>query len=132
MRFWNRKSTLAGSDVVKPTTGYPTRESMPGSRRPFSPTIPGAEPEEKQAPVASMTFPTVDPTDTTPGGVDAKTPSPTPTGLSPYTITNLTIDRTYDANGSSVAELADVLGTLITDIDRVLSALNTRLRVGGL
>lgn len=105
---------------------------MPGSRRPFSPTIPGVEPEEKQATVASMTFPTVNPTDTTPGGVDAKTPSPTPTGLSPYTITNHTVDRTYDADASSVAELADVVGTLIKDVNGVLSSLNRRLRAGGL
>lgn len=33
-----------------------------------------------------------------------------------YTVTNLTTDRAYDANASSVAELADVLGTLIADL----------------
>lgn len=31
-------------------------------------------------------------------------------------ITNLTVDRTYDADATTVAELADVLGTLIQDL----------------
>ena len=35
---------------------------------------------------------------------------------STYTITNDTTDRTYDANATSTAELADVLATLIRDI----------------
>lgn len=29
---------------------------------------------------------------------------------------NVTVDRTYDANSTSTAELADILGTLITDL----------------
>jgi hypothetical protein len=33
-----------------------------------------------------------------------------------YTITNVVADRTYDADATSVAELADVLGTLIADL----------------
>ena len=33
-----------------------------------------------------------------------------------YTETNVTTDRTYDANSTTVAELADVLGTLIADL----------------
>jgi len=33
-----------------------------------------------------------------------------------YTITNVTADRTYDADSTSTAELADVLGTLINDL----------------
>ena len=33
-----------------------------------------------------------------------------------YTVTNLTTDRSYDANATTTAELADVLGTLIADI----------------
>jgi hypothetical protein len=33
-----------------------------------------------------------------------------------YTMTNVTIDRTLDADSTSTAELADVLGTLITDL----------------
>lgn len=33
-----------------------------------------------------------------------------------YTVTNLTIDRAYDANLVSIFELADVLGTLISDL----------------
>lgn len=33
-----------------------------------------------------------------------------------FTITNLTTDRTYDANSTTVAELADIIGTLITDL----------------
>ncbi|MHC4752867.1 MAG: hypothetical protein ACYTFW_23730 [Planctomycetota bacterium] len=36
-------------------------------------------------------------------------------GLQTYTVTNVTTDRTYDANSTTVAELADVLGTLIAD-----------------
>jgi hypothetical protein len=36
-------------------------------------------------------------------------------GLQTYTITNVTTDRAYDANSTTVAELADVLGTLIAD-----------------
>lgn len=33
-----------------------------------------------------------------------------------YTVTNLNTDRSYDADSTSVAELADVLGTLIDDL----------------
>jgi hypothetical protein len=33
-----------------------------------------------------------------------------------YTMTNVTTDRTLDANSTSTAEIADVLGTLITDL----------------
>ena len=33
-----------------------------------------------------------------------------------YTVTNVTDDRTYDANSTTTAELADVLGTLINDL----------------
>jgi hypothetical protein len=36
-------------------------------------------------------------------------------GLQTYTITNVTTDRAYDANATTVAELADALGTLIAD-----------------
>jgi hypothetical protein len=36
-------------------------------------------------------------------------------GLATYTPTNVVTDRSYDANATSVAELADVLGTLIAD-----------------
>jgi hypothetical protein len=35
----------------------------------------------------------------------------------PITVTNLTTDRTFDANSVSIDELADVLGTLIEDIE---------------
>jgi hypothetical protein len=39
-------------------------------------------------------------------------------GVSPptYTETNVTTDRTYDANSTTIAELADVVGTLIADL----------------
>ena len=53
---------------------------------------------------------------------NAPTPSPTKVfsgNLPPpssFTITNLTTDRTYDANSTTVAELADILGTLISDM----------------
>ena len=33
-----------------------------------------------------------------------------------YTVSNATEDRTYDANSTTEAELADVLGTLINDL----------------
>jgi hypothetical protein len=36
--------------------------------------------------------------------------------LSEYTPTNVTTDRAYDANSTNVAELADILGTLIADL----------------
>ena len=36
-----------------------------------------------------------------------------------YTITNFTEDRTYNANSTSTAELADILGTLIRDLKRL-------------
>ena len=36
-----------------------------------------------------------------------------------YTITNLTTDRTYNANSTSTAELADILGTLIRDLEKL-------------
>jgi len=35
---------------------------------------------------------------------------------SAYTPSNVTTDRTYDANATSIDEIADVLGTLITDL----------------
>lgn len=38
------------------------------------------------------------------------------TGTSAYAPTNVTTDRTYDANATSTDELADVLGTLIADL----------------
>jgi hypothetical protein len=36
--------------------------------------------------------------------------------LPTYTITNVTTDRTYDANATTVDEVADVLGTLVADL----------------
>ena len=33
-----------------------------------------------------------------------------------YSVTNLVTDRAYDADATSTAELADVLGTLIADL----------------
>ena len=36
-----------------------------------------------------------------------------------YTVTNGTNDRTYDADASSTAELADVLGQVIADLQRL-------------
>lgn len=33
-----------------------------------------------------------------------------------YTVTNLTVDRTYDADTATVAELSDIVGTLIADL----------------
>jgi len=39
---------------------------------------------------------------------------PTPTAT--YTVVNDAVDRAYDANATTVAELADVLGTLVADL----------------
>jgi len=36
--------------------------------------------------------------------------------LETYTIANVSTDRSYDANSTSISELADVLGTLIADL----------------
>lgn len=45
-----------------------------------------------------------------------------------YTVTNLTTDRSYDANATSIDELADVLGTLAADfVDFRTKILNTGL-----
>lgn len=45
-------------------------------------------------------------------------PAPAPvTVAGAFTIENLVTDRTYDANSTTTAELADVLGTLLVDID---------------
>lgn len=33
-----------------------------------------------------------------------------------YTVTNLTVDRSYDANATTLDEIADVLGTLLSDL----------------
>ena len=41
--------------------------------------------------------------------------SPTPRS-SAYSVSNVVTDRTFNANGTSIDELADVLGTLITDL----------------
>jgi len=38
------------------------------------------------------------------------------TKVSTYTVTNGTTDRTYDADATGTAELADVLSTLISDL----------------
>lgn len=39
-----------------------------------------------------------------------------PASPADYTVSNVTTDRTYDANATTVDELADVLGTLIADL----------------
>jgi len=41
--------------------------------------------------------------------------TPTPQSAA-YTPTNVSADRAYDANATTIAELADVLGTLIADL----------------
>lgn len=48
------------------------------------------------------------------GGMNA--PTFTPTTQQTYTITNVTPDRAYDANATSLDEVADTLGTLIADL----------------
>lgn len=39
-----------------------------------------------------------------------------PASTNKYSVSNLTTDREYDADSTTTAELADVLGTLITDL----------------
>lgn len=39
--------------------------------------------------------------------------------LPPYTIANLAIDRALDANATTTKELADLIGTLILDLQSV-------------
>lgn len=46
-------------------------------------------------------------------GLNGTTPSATQTG---YSVTNVVTDRSYDANSTSIDEVADVLGTLINDL----------------
>jgi hypothetical protein len=76
----------------------------------------------------SLTLPPTTPTDTSRGGVDEPVAVQADVSFPLYTITNLTYDRTYNANGSSTGELADVLGTLIRDVRTMLNELNRRLR----
>lgn len=40
-----------------------------------------------------------------------------PTVPKTYTVTNEVVDRTYNANATTTDELADVLGTLINDLN---------------
>jgi hypothetical protein len=47
-----------------------------------------------------------------------ETPSTYGTGQT-YTETNVTTDRAYDANATSLDELADVVGTLLSDLRSV-------------
>lgn len=39
--------------------------------------------------------------------------------LPPYMLTNIDIDRTFDANATNVKEIADVLATLIQDLKTI-------------
>lgn len=48
--------------------------------------------------------------------IEGKTIMTLPTSPADYTVTNVTTDRTYDANSTTIDELADVLGTLIADL----------------
>jgi hypothetical protein len=42
-----------------------------------------------------------------------------------YTITNLTLDRTFDANNTTINELADIVGTIVNDLRAAGIALGT-------
>lgn len=42
-----------------------------------------------------------------------------PSSLADYTASNVTEDRTYNADSTTTAELADVLGTLIADLQSI-------------
>jgi hypothetical protein len=39
--------------------------------------------------------------------------------VSTYRISNLSVDRTYNANSTSTTELADIIGTLIKDLEEL-------------
>jgi len=74
-----------------------------------------------------MDIPTTQPTDKSRTGVDRTPRSNIGTSFPPYDITNLNTDRTYDADLTSTGELADVLGTLIRDVQRTLAEILRRI-----
>jgi hypothetical protein len=131
MRFWNRQQVIQ-SGAVKPMPGQSTRRLIPGSRRSFDPYVPSEAEAGSSAspnfPIGAMQVPDAEPTDPTRGGVDAVARNTSGVSLPSYTVTNLTTDRTYNANSTSTAELADILGTLIEDVGRALRELDRRLR----
>lgn len=135
MRFWNRSVRTPNSTgkANQATSGVGRRFSQPSMvvRRPFASTL---EPSVEVVPVINPATDLIpaEPTDRSRGGVDKLSRPGEDTDLPPYTITNLTTDRDYNANGSSTAELADVLGTLIGDLRKVLDRLDRRLRNKGI
>jgi len=96
-------------------------------RRPFSNATEKAEGAGFVSPDVGSSLPLASPVDRSPGGTDAESALKTIKSLPVYTITNLTTDRTYNANATSVGELADVVGTLIGDIQKVLNDITKRV-----
>lgn len=133
MRMWSPKVPHKGGVQKAPLSSQGANKPFrsANSRRPFS----NASKESEEAGVSvqddSLSLPAILPTDTSSGGVDKHTNVAADISFPTYTITNLTYDRTYNANGSSVGELADVLGTLIRDVRTMLNELNRRARDAG-
>lgn len=120
MRYWDREPRRqnASTRVRQPiTAGRTSASSAMFKQRPLFSNPLNKESYERPAPIpeANMRLPDVEPTDVRPGGT-SEIERKEDTAKYTYAITNLTTDRTYDANGSSVNELADIVGTLIRDL----------------
>jgi len=131
MRFQNKR--LEGQPPPgRGTRTAPRAFNLPlRQRRPFSNSA-DEESYDAQPPTEGFrtdaSLPPPEPTDTRrggvnePGGVNGFRPTPR------YTITNLVTDRSYNAASTSTAELADVLGTFINDVNLRLEFIERRLR----
>lgn len=134
MRFWNRRErVITDSGRVRATQpSARTNRSFDKveGRRAFDSWIAPTEPTSTP-PVDAMLGQDVAPSDTTRGGRDEVSGVVRRTGVPPYAITNLTKDRTYDANATSLAELADIIGTFIRDVQNALREVDRRLKDAG-
>jgi hypothetical protein len=118
MRFWDRKPRKTSSRLKQPvTTGRTGAASTTLKQRtPFSnPLDPESYGKTAPWPETNTRVPDVEPIDVSPGG-EGEISRNADAARYVYNISNLATDRTYDANASSVAELADILGTLIRDL----------------
>lgn len=115
MRFWSRVTRQPANRVKQTRNVNATANQELGQRRQFTDPRKGA-PNYDGAEMGSQSWQSAhDPTDVSRGGKD--TPEATKTTESKfYRISNLTEDRTYNANTANAAELSDVLGTLLRDI----------------
>jgi len=97
--------------VQRPYIGTAYRFPNIESRPLFASILEAYEPKES-IPLDDTTPEDISPVDSSPGGRDREASTSRPSPLR-YSVENLTLDRTYNANASSTAELADVLGTLL-------------------